>query len=1169
MPSGTVTRREQKLSTLVMLVQLPCFATAFVGMGGFVWLAVSGNSAPAFVHGIPKGVLLILALGGFAYACVITHSLAMRLLVRPIERIARALRESGETNVGPDGLNSPDGLADAAIQRLHRSAERGELLDAVLATVPGCIYRFEAGGDAERATSTNLRAVLLSDGFEAVTGLPAAQVRAAGGFSAAVHPDDRASANAALAEHLKHGNTWELEYRVVTPSGDVRWLLDRGFATLGSDGTLLRADGVLMDVSTRAREIEEARMLRTALDRSHGEILLLDPVSQCVTYASAGARANLQRDPVGLPLNEIVCAAPERVSALLRQAQPGCDNRATWQQRRADGSQYPVELTMTLVGAPAVRQVLLIVGLDVSERQQRERGLLESEARYRRVIEATEDGIWDVDLRAGTVYMSPQARLITGYAGREGHDETDYDPAQFLDAIHVDDRERVHALAIAHISRQVQHFDCEFRIHGATGAFRWIRARGRAQWNAEGVPIRLTLCIADITERMISESILRDTVSRLGAVLEHVAEGIITFDADGRVRSFNPAAEQIFGWTRNEILDQPITCLVPLNMSVLSADASAPGPHSATAVTEPAVARSGETWDVRYKHLEHCDDTMGVRRAGDSVPVEFAVTRLSAAGHELYTAVVRDVSMQRRTEEELRNARDIAESSLRAKSDFLAVMSHEIRTPLNGVLGMAQLLLDTDMNSEQQDTVRMIQRSGDGLLTIINDLLDFSKIEAGRMQLESAAFDLHQIIRDVFDLVSLQVREQGVELVLDYAGSVPRVVLGDSARVRQVLVNLVGNAVKFTERGHVAVAVRVLEQGHDRVRMRIAVEDSGIGIDPVVQTRLFTAFSQADASTTRRFGGTGLGLAICRQLVDLMGGELTLQSVPGAGSVFSMDVSFSLTEHVAVPRPLLSGARHVGLLVPYRRTREILARELHELGCTTIRLSSIDELQLAAVHDLLIVDRAVLGADSARLGQALRARGQECLLLVAGGVDGDREGLRNEGFAGVVARPVGGDELRAAIDALRSSPVLQPSTRAPQLAGGCLRVLVADDNAVNQHVAMRMLQRLGCDVLLADDGLAALEAWRVEALDLVLMDVRMPTMDGLVATASIRAEELARGNARVPIVGISANASPADEQLCRDAGMDGFVPKPIKLLGLEQMINSLVRSPPSVSAQPG
>lgn len=259
-------------------------------------------------------------------------------------------------------------------------------------------------------------------------------------------------------------------------------------------------------------------------------------------------------------------------------------------------------------------------------------------------------------------------------------------------------------------------------------------------------------------------------------------------------------------------------------------------------------------------------------------------------------------------------------------------------------------------------------------------------------------------------------------------------------------------------------------------------------------------------------------------------------------------------------------------------SREVLARELHALGCTTRRLASIDELLTTAPDELLIVDRAVLGADSARLGRLLRARGQACLLLVSAFADGDRAQLRDEGFAGVLPKPVGGDELRLAVDALRIAPAGYPDAdadavvdaRPAQLRGCALRVLVADDNAVNQRVAMRMLQRLGCAVLLADDGAAALEAWRTQAPDLVLMDVRMPTMDGLEATASIRAQERARGgSSRVPIVGISANASPADELLCREAGMDGFVPKPIKLSGLEQMINSLLRAPQQVRRRQG
>ena len=1111
---------ESRLTLVLLLPGLAVLATA-------VLLVLWGDrrvSDGVLAAAIPIAVVALFA----------THQLLLRLLLRPLRRIAQGL---GEEARGADLA----GLADVLETHVRVAGERQRMLDSVLASVPGCIYRLEPVQRAPAGASLQVRVALLSDGFEACTGLPRGTLQSPGGFGAMIHPDDRAAAGAALVAHLRSRQPWALEYRIRLPDGEVRWLLDRGVPVCDADGMLLHVDGVLMDISERARELEEARMLRAAVDRSVSEVLLFDPQTLGIAYANAGARDNLGFDPVQRPLTDVVSMGEEELRALLarltvEQVQPAGDGRVVWQHRRADGTAYRVETTLTAVDSRGTR-MLLAVGLDVEERDARERSLRESEERYRLVVQATQEGIWDMDLRTGTAYVSRQAQRIAGVAVlSDGEGEVLGDAESLLEAIRPDDRARVRTLAEAYLARSADGFDCEYRNRTSTGAYRWLRARGSAVWDAAGAPIRLTICLSDVTQRRIAESILRDTVSRLGAVLEHVAEGIVTFDANGQVRSFNPAAERIFGWTQEEILDQPITCVVPAQR-----------------------ATPDEAWDRAYARLQATNEAVGVRRTGDWLPVEIAVTRLVAAGHELYTAVVRDVSERRRTEEELRKARDSAESSLRAKSEFLAVMSHEIRTPLNGVLGMAQLLLESRLSSEQHETVRMIQRSGEALLTIINDVLDFSKIEAGRMQIEAAPFDLRVLIRDVLDLVAPRVRERGIELVLDYRNELPRVVLGDSARVRQVLVNLVGNAVKFTELGHVAVCIDALPGEEGSVRLRIAVEDSGIGIEPQVQKRLFTAFTQADASTTRRFGGTGLGLAISKQLTDLMGGELRLHSVPGAGSVFTLELSFGVVATAEVPVPLES-PRVVRLLVPYRRAREVLTRELLTHGCQVQRVLSVDALLAGEPGELLIVDRAVLGEDTARLGERVRQRGQECLLLVAAFADGDRATLLAEGFAGVLPKPVGSDELAVAMNALRRADSPVPVALVDAGTASALRVLVADDNSVNQRVAMRMLERLGCEVLLADDGLAALQAWREEPLDLVLMDVRMPVMDGLEATASIRAEETLRGPSRVPIVGISANSSSEDERQCRAAGMDDFVPKPIKLQGLEKVIAALVGS---------
>ena len=1119
--------RADRRLTLVLL--LPGTAV----LGGAVLVALWGDQQVS-------GALALAALPLVLLALIVTHQLVHRRVLAPVRRIVEGLGGEGG---GADLATAADLLEN----HVRLANERERLLDSVLASVPGCIYRLEPREHAPAGASLRVRVTLLSDGFEACTGLSRAALRDAAGFSGMIHPDDRGAVGPALLAHLRAGTPWELEYRIRLPDGAVRWLLDRGVPALDADGALLHVDGVLMDVSSRAHELEEARVLRAAVDRSVSEVLLFDSESLRVAYANAGARDNLGFDPVGGLLTDVVGAQEHELRAALQQTwQSTGERRVRWQHLRADGSCYPVETTLTPVDTRGGR-MQLAVGLDVEERDAREDSLRASEERYRLVVQATQEGIFDLDLRANRIYISRQAQRIAGIAMvADAEGEVSDDLESFLAAIHADDRMRVEDLANAFLERRAEGFDCEYRSRTSTGAYRWLRARGGAVWDTNGEPTRLTLCIADVTQRRIAESILRDTVSRLGAVLEHVAEGIITFDANGQVRSFNPAAERIFGWRQEEILDQPVTSIVPARR-----------------------AQADEAWDRAYARLQASNEAIGVRRTGDWLPVEIAVTRLVAAGQELYTAVVRDVSERRRTEEELRKARDTAESSLRAKSEFLAVMSHEIRTPLNGVLGMAQLLLESRLSGEQQETVRMIQRSGEALLTIINDVLDFSKIEAGRMQIEAAPFDLRLLLRDVLDLVAPRVRERGIELVLDYAHALPRVVLGDSVRMRQVLVNLVGNAVKFTEHGHVAVSVQLSPQlegsGADQesgvsagtLRMRIAVEDSGIGIEPQVQMRLFTAFTQADASTTRRFGGTGLGLAISRQLTELMGGELTLNSVPGAGSVFTLDIEFGAAG-VDTARVQLDAPRTVRLLVPYRRAREVLARELGALGCQVRRVSRVEELLEGDASELLVVDRAVLGADAAWLGERVRAREQECVLLVTAFGDGDRAALLEQGFSGVLAKPVGSEELAAAMNALQRAE-LPPVQAAFSGAAGALRVLVADDNSVNQRVAMRMLERLGCKVLLADDGRGALQAWRDEPLDLVLMDVRMPVMDGLEATASIRAEEARRGPLRVPIVGISANSSIEDERQCRAAGMDDFVPKPIRLQGLEKVIAGLVR----------
>ncbi len=518
--------------------------------------------------------------------------------------------------------------------------------------------------------------------------------------------------------------------------------------------------------------------------------------------------------------------------------------------------------------------------------------------------------------------------------------------------------------------------------------------------------------------------------------------------------------------------------------------------------------------------------------------------------------------------EELARARDQALESVRVKSAFFAMMSHEIRTPMNGVIGMTSLLLDTPLSAEQQGYVETVRASGEALLTIINDILDFSKIEAGRMSLETVDYSLREITEDTLDLLSERASTSRLELAAFIPRTVPDGVRGDPARVRQVLTNLVSNAIKFTEHGSVTVHVRVDAPATGGPMVRWEVRDTGIGLNPEQQQRLFQAFSQADTSTTRKYGGTGLGLAICRQLVELMGGQIGVDSRPGVGSTFW----FSLPLHTAStekepaeqPDPMLAGMRAL-VVEAEPTTRAAIADQLEGWGLRVsvseeaadalIRLG--DAARAATPFRLVVLDAHLPETDGLELARAL-AESEDFagtrVVLLAGLLERDlAAAARDAGVSAVVTKPVRQQGLR---DGLHQALKLAPPVRDRTTLGRGLptpdarprahaRVLLVEDNPVNQKVAMRMLEGLGQRVDLAANGLEALAAARRQAFDIILMDCQMPEMDGYAATGEIRRLE---GTTRhTPIVAMTANAMPGDRERCISAGMDDYVAKPIRV----------------------
>jgi PAS domain S-box-containing protein len=1086
---------------------------------------------------------------------------------------------------------------------------------------------------------------------------------------ALTHPDDRTADTGKRRTFVSdESDSYRRAKRYIRKDGEVIWAEATSSLVRDEQREPRFIMGVVEDVTERKRREEEVReaeeRFRGAFDEAAIGMSLESPedgrfvqVNSALCKMTGHAEEELLESTFeAITHPDDLDNSVENVRRLLAGETRSCQ----WEKRylHKNGDPVWVSVNLSVIRDSESEPLYLIAQVqDIRERkraeenmqrlneeleervEQRTAALQASEERYSLVMEGSNDGIWDWDIHTGEVYWNDRLFEILGLS----RDEVTASLELYMDLIHPDDRQKVQDGLADHLERR-EHFDVEYRLRHSSGEYRICEARGEAQRDAEGTPIRMAGAVRDITGRRRREEIQRflaEASSVLSSSLEYrrtlasVTELAVPNLADWCVASLLEDGEldqlsvahtepEKVRWARELQGRYPPDPEAPEGVGQVLRSGRSQLHHEIPAEALAAFAQDEEHLELlREVGLRSVMIVPLVARGRSLGGILFALSEskgqygnedlemaeeiarraaLAVDNARLYEDAQKELTERQQAENEVRvlneslesrveqrtaqlaEAREEAEAANRTKSDFLANMSHEIRTPMNGIIGMSDLLRDTKLDAEQSEYVETVRGSGETLLTLINDILDFSKIEAEKVELEDIIFELRTSVEDTAVLLAERAQSKGLEIasLVDY--DVPTELRGDPGRLRQILTNLLGNAIKFTEEGEVVLKAEVSEETEEEALVRFEVRDTGIGMTPEQQEHLFESFSQADASTTRRYGGTGLGLAISSRLAGMMGGEIRVESEPGEGSVFLFTARFEKlsSETPSGPRPRADLRGLKALVVDDNATnRFIMHHQVTPWGMSVDAArggeEALDKLRSAAgdgkPYDLALLDMQMPGMDGLELARSIKRDPEisrtRLVLVTSMGQRGDGEEARASGIEAYLTKPVRQgqlyDMLSVVMGAAEEEPGISDDAR-PLMTAHTLkeaesqalpraRLLLAEDNEINQKVAVRTLERLGYRVDVADDGAEAVEAAALTGYAAILMDVQMPNMDGHEATAEIRRRQSDTGT-HTPIIAMTANALQGDREKALEAGMDDYISKPVKAAELGEMLRN-------------